>query len=429
MSGNQRDIALFMGNSRGHLYASFGLARRLQAVGRRVRFIASPKVGPLITSLGFEYQSLEVLSTINMPFGRDRRPLDGFKGHGLGWLAETVQFGQDEVRRFSEAAPSVAHAIGDLEKDRGPQTYIFDPFFLIYALPLIAKSRPVVSLSTKPLLTPDPMVPPYTRFLYPGRFLFQERCNWLWTWQRLNYLGWDGWEKMVSGASYKDLVLRFARQCGVNTNTLWKTRPVYFDTRFDVCPEWVLHAEEFEFPRRNKVQEQVYYLGPCVDTRRPPVTQLPICGGDGPLIFAVLSTVQVPNRRSKRLLLLNLFLELARRHPEWRMLISAGEQADQIDQSAIPQNARVVPFAPALEVLRSSKLLISQAGANLIKEAIFHGVPMLLLPDRADQPGNAARVVYHKLGLAIIRTPSIDRLDDFASRLLHDPSASADLTK
>jgi UDP:flavonoid glycosyltransferase YjiC (YdhE family) len=111
------------------------------------------------------------------------------------------------------------------------------------------------------------------------------------------------------------------------------------------------------------------------------------------------------------------------------MLISAGNLANEVDQSAVPQNARVVSFAPALDVLKTTKLLISQAGANLTKEAIFHGVPMLVLPDRGDQPGNAARVVYHKLGLAITKPPSMDQLESFASRLLHDPTASAGLHK
>ena len=33
-----------------------------------------------------------------------------------------------------------------------------------------------------------------------------------------------------------------------------------------------------------------------------------------------------------------------------------------------------------------------------MKEAILLGVPMLVYPRRADQPGNAARVVFHGLG-------------------------------
>ena len=43
--------------------------------------------------------------------------------------------------------------------------------------------------------------------------------------------------------------------------------------------------------------------------------------------------------------------------------------------------------------------MITHGGANSVKECIFFGVPMLVFPLSFDEPGNAARVKYHGLGL------------------------------
>jgi UDP:flavonoid glycosyltransferase YjiC (YdhE family) len=43
--------------------------------------------------------------------------------------------------------------------------------------------------------------------------------------------------------------------------------------------------------------------------------------------------------------------------------------------------------------------MITHAGPNSIKECIYFGVPMILFPLFFDQEGNAARAVYHGLGV------------------------------
>jgi UDP:flavonoid glycosyltransferase YjiC (YdhE family) len=109
--------------------------------------------------------------------------------------------------------------------------------------------------------------------------------------------------------------------------------------------------------------------------------------------------------------------------------MAAGDQASEIAPSEIPANAQILSYAPALQVLQNSAVIISQAGANLIKEAIWYGVPMVLLPDRADQPGNAARVEYHNLGVVFRRTPSWRELGEQIEFLLQDGAAKTKLTK
>ena len=44
-------------------------------------------------------------------------------------------------------------------------------------------------------------------------------------------------------------------------------------------------------------------------------------------------------------------------------------------------------------------MMITNGGMNTIKECISLEVPMIVLPVKYDQHGNAARVVYHGLGV------------------------------
>src|SRR5262249_39837236 len=62
-------------------------------------------------------------------------------------------------------------------------------------------------------------------------------------------------------------------------------------------------------------------------------------------------------------------------------------------------NVRIVPFAPQLTILKKAAVAIIHGGAGAVRECIRFQVPMLVFPATWDQPGNAARVAHHELGL------------------------------
>jgi UDP:flavonoid glycosyltransferase YjiC (YdhE family) len=66
-----------------------------------------------------------------------------------------------------------------------------------------------------------------------------------------------------------------------------------------------------------------------------------------------------------------------------------------------PANALLVSHAPQLELLKRCAVMVGHGGFSSVKESIFMGVPMLLVPLSYDEPGNAARVVHHKIGLRL----------------------------
>ena len=81
-------------------------------------------------------------------------------------------------------------------------------------------------------------------------------------------------------------------------------------------------------------------------------------------------------------------------------------------------------FVPQLQVLKGADLFITHGGLNSIREAINAEVPMLLYPvhPEFDPVGNAARIVYHQLGLRGNAVTDIDdEIDVKINELLSNP--------
>ncbi len=71
-------------------------------------------------------------------------------------------------------------------------------------------------------------------------------------------------------------------------------------------------------------------------------------------------------------------------------------------------------------------LFVTHGGMNSVNEAMYAGVPMLVVPQGADQPMVARRVVELGAGLSI-RTQDVTEgsVRALAGRLLHSPRFSA----
>lgn len=107
-----------------------------------------------------------------------------------------------------------------------------------------------------------------------------------------------------------------------------------------------------------------------------------------------------------------------------RTLLTAGAHADA-DLGPLPANARVVGYAPHSAVLERAALMVSHAGHGSVMRALWHGVPMVLVPWGRDQRGVAARA--ERLGVAAV-IPRADlateSLEAAARRVLADHSVA-----
>ncbi|MFD5625848.1 macrolide family glycosyltransferase [Streptomyces sp. NPDC127072] len=113
-----------------------------------------------------------------------------------------------------------------------------------------------------------------------------------------------------------------------------------------------------------------------------------------PVLYASLGTVFNANPR----LLRGFATGLA---PLGGSVVISTGQTDPDALGALPANVVARRFVPQPEVLARAALFITHGGMNSVNEAMYAGVPMLVVPQGADQPMVARRVVELGAGLSI----------------------------
>jgi MGT family glycosyltransferase len=88
----------------------------------------------------------------------------------------------------------------------------------------------------------------------------------------------------------------------------------------------------------------------------------------------------------------------------------------------LPENVAVYEWVPQIEVLKRAALFISHAGINSVHEALYLGVPLLLVPQQAEQTFTAKRVVELGAGMMLKRQQvTLEALKSHVQRLLREP--------
>jgi MGT family glycosyltransferase len=83
------------------------------------------------------------------------------------------------------------------------------------------------------------------------------------------------------------------------------------------------------------------------------------------------------------------------------VVLSIGKKLSVEDLGTIPSNFSVYNFVPQLEVLRQSDLFITHGGMNSVHESLWFGVPMIVVPQAADQNFVANRVESTGVGVVL----------------------------
>ena len=85
------------------------------------------------------------------------------------------------------------------------------------------------------------------------------------------------------------------------------------------------------------------------------------------------------------------------------VLVAVGSTRDPAELGPQPARVRVARHVDLAGVLPRARAVVCHAGSGTLLAALAHGVPLVLLPIGADQPGNARRAVA--LGAAIALDP------------------------
>lgn len=105
-----------------------------------------------------------------------------------------------------------------------------------------------------------------------------------------------------------------------------------------------------------------------------------------------------------------------------QVVLSVGNQVDLKAFGTLPEHIQIFPSVDQIAVLEKADAFVTHCGMNSVSEALWFGVPLVLLPQTAEQNGVAERVL--ELG-AGIRPEQDGDLRRAVERLLSDPAYRA----
>jgi zeaxanthin glucosyltransferase len=151
----------------------------------------------------------------------------------------------------------------------------------------------------------------------------------------------------------------------------------------------------FDFPR-HELPASFHYTGPFVERKARPDAPFAWEQLDGrPLVSASLGTLQNRLPRVFRI------IAEACAGLDVQLVMGLGDGLHPEELGKLPGNPIVLSYAPQLQLLERSSLMVTHAGMNSALECLAHGVPMVAIPITHDQPNIAQRIVWTGSGVML----------------------------
>lgn len=105
------------------------------------------------------------------------------------------------------------------------------------------------------------------------------------------------------------------------------------------------------------------------------------------------------------------------------IVMSIGNKARIADLGEVPKNFIVKNYVPQTDVLPYTKLFITHGGMNSTHEALYYGVPLIVIPQSADQPIIAGQVAKIGAGITLQKQSlTANQLREAVDHVLSFPS-------
>ncbi|MFF8841849.1 macrolide family glycosyltransferase [Streptomyces sp. NPDC015127] len=134
------------------------------------------------------------------------------------------------------------------------------------------------------------------------------------------------------------------------------------------------------------------FVGPVIGDRSFQGSWQPPADGR-PVLFVSLGTVCVWPPEFFRACV-DAFADLP-----WHTVVSVGRSLDPLSLGPLPDNMEVHASVPQLRVLAHARAFVTHAGMGGTMEAAHHGVPMVAIPQTAEQQVNADQIEKLNLGV------------------------------
>ncbi|MEH1101892.1 macrolide family glycosyltransferase [Micromonospora sp. CPCC 205561] len=336
MSRRRAHIAMVGVPAVSHVLPSLEIVRELVARGHRVTYANDPAVADLVAATGAEF----VTSTSVLPVADNNWPDDPIAAMDL--------FLDNAIQALPRLRATYDHDPADL--------YLYD--IGAYAARALAESqdRPIVQLSP-------------------------------------TFVAWDGYDQDVAahlrqlpGAdAYRAKFARWLAGCGAST-----TDVDAFSGRPARALALITRAMQ---PHADRVDpETVTFVGPCFDVR---------AGGDGwtrPAAAENVLLISLGSAYTRQPEFYRRCLAAYGNLPGWHVVLQIGKYTDPRELGDIPPNVEVHSWVPQRAILEQADAFVTHAGMGGCGEGLLAGVPMIAVPQAAEQFMNADRLV--ELGVA-----------------------------
>jgi len=392
------DTLLFlMSPAKGHLNATFGLARSAAHQGDRVVYGLPSELHPYVSVVGFECVRLE-----SFPFALNgEQLLDKYTTH------QRIKYLDNLLDRFYDTFFDHRRKtlIAVLEQIK-PQIVFLDSFqstdFIILYPELKRRKTKFAFVQTMLSLHQQPDNLPLFCDIVPN-----QKTNFRFYWQKYYFVRYlkKTWNNFLFlGRNNQSMVKRKFYQQGVPEKYLFDYQQTH-RVGFKNIPEFILSPSELEFCK-TKLPYQ-YYVGSWIDWQRKQNYDkrvdeiLDNLSPGNKLIYCSLGTIySVVGNRNTIIHFYKQLAAVAQKLTQCIFIINlTQEYAKEI--GGWPSNVYIFEEVPQLIVLKKSAVFVTHGGLNSVKEALELIVPLLAYPvdKRFEQPSNAAKIVFNGLGL------------------------------
>lgn len=184
-------------------------------------------------------------------------------------------------------------------------------------------------------------------------------------------------------------------------------KPSIFSISFQHIPEFILAPRELDF-NESVVLPHQHFIGPMLDMNRKEIADTEYLENESAifkkiqiskLVYCSFGSISFEEVERLKKFLRNLSTVIKRNHLV--CIVSSGSETIAALKDELNEDIYYFKSVPQLKILQHAAVFITHGGLNSIKESIETETPMLVYPVSSDydQNGNAARVVYHNLGL------------------------------
>lgn len=392
-------------SARGHIHPTFKLANDLKRNGHRVFFGVLPDVANVVVNAGFEY--IEVNS---MPFSNLKNEMVTRQKNMLQIFLFYALHKKSIYQEYNMVINDLVTKV-DLLK---PDVLFVDTFCCLVAPFLQRNSSSIYFLNVYIKSFRNAKVPPVNSGLIPRSAA--------WNFNLVIWLSWlnyfvrryirDRLIEKIAFAGYDNytVVEKLLAIRGVSLKAVLDTNRFFYGIRN--ARELSLVPMSFDFTP-SVIESPVNYNTSMVDLDRREVIDadynllkaklLELKRDRGcSLIFCSLGTISGFHAANSTVFFERLIQ--ATENTNWILVISTAKSQSLQSLLSLVQhrsNVYVSGYLPQLDLLSYTDAMVTHGGINSVLECISKMVPMLVYPLNAvyDQQGNAARVVFHRMGI------------------------------